>query len=109
MSGSDLFAWVHYCGSTDLGVHLRSLEFTNARLEVGWIIGVRFGSFRRASTSPCSFEFAWVHTGHPCGRRINFEYTWFPRARLAFGFGFARVRLGVIGFIRVGVGSLGWA
>ena len=56
-----------------------------------------------------SFMFAWVHSGAPMGLWVNSGSRGFTRAGLVVhsgSLGFASERLGVVGFIRVRVGSL---
>ena len=73
------------------------------------LIRVPVHSLRRAYKSLGSFEFAWVHSGAP----VSFMFVWFhlgdPRCVLYYSSsrGLTPARLGVVGFMRVGVGSLG--
>ena len=57
---------------------------------------VGMGSVGRSKMLLSSFWFAWIRSGAPRGRRVHSGYL-----------GFTWVRLGVFGFIRIPVGSLG--
>ena len=69
--------------------------------------------------SSCPFGFAWfyagawVHSGAPWGRRVDWGSRGFTPARLggrrvhSSSRGFTRVHLGVLGYILVCLGSLG--
>ena len=59
---------------------------------------VRFGSPWRRLGSSGSFKIEWFHTGEPSGRRVR-----------SVSRGFSQARLGVVGFCRVRVDSLGRA
>ena len=72
-----VFSWVHSGAPRDRRVHLGSREFTQARPQVIGLI---------------RFNLAWVYSGAPSGGRVHSGSRGF-------------LRLGVVGFIRVRVGS----
>ena len=85
-------------------IHSGSRGFTPARQAVAW---VRVSSLGCAKGSSGSVGFAWVHSGAPTGRRA----LWVRALLVVVGFILVHVgsflsRLGVVGFIRVNVGSL---
>ena len=59
-------------------------------------IGIHWGSL--GLVQPDSLEFAWIHSGTHIGRRVHSN-----------SYGITPARLGVVGIIRVRVGSLGYA
>ena len=81
LSGSFGLAWVHSSGLSAVG-----------------FIGVRVGSLGRAYVSPGIFGFACVQLGLHMGGQV------YSGSR-----GFNPAQIGVAGFIRVPVGSLGCA
>ena len=88
-SGSDVFAWVPSCAPWGRRVYTVSFGVC---LEFVGFIGVPLGS---AHWSPGSLESTRIHSSANVGRRVNW------RSRV-----FTRAHLGVVWFIRVGVGSL---
>ena len=95
---------VHICVALERRrVHSGSRVFIQAHLEIVVFIRVCVGSLWRTQWSSGSFGFAWVHSGAhrgihssaPKGRRVHWG-----------SHGFSRAHLGVVGFIRVRVGSL---
>ena len=104
--GSLTFAWAHSFAPRDRRVYWGLRGFTRVRLRVIGFIRVRqgslrrfihvlLGSLRRTKWWSGLFWFAWFHSGAPSARRDHLRSC-----------GFTCVRLGVIGVIRVLVGSL---
>ena len=96
-------------------VHSSSRWFTTERLEVVGSISVFVGSLGRREWESVSFRFKWVYSGAPRGSANPgtregslWHVIWSSRA-LWFARGLTVVRLGVDGFIRVRVDSLGQA
>ena len=95
-------------------VHSVSRGFTFTRIVIAGFILVPVGSLRRAYWSSGPFLYAWVHSLALSGRHVHSGTRGFTFARLVVatsirvGLGSLR-RIGVSGFIRVRVGSLGRA
>ena len=97
--GSFEFACVQAGARMGRRIHSSSLGFTLKRLKV---FRGRVGSRGGAVGPSCSSEFAWCPSFAPRGRRGHLVLRGLISARLVF----AGLGIGIVGFIRVRIGSL---